>query len=227
MVITDGKIEYEINKTFHTAIVLGTIDDSIRELYIPSMVQDCVVLKIQSEAFCDCKNLSIAELPDSIVKVGSKAFANCTLLNGVKFVKSDHAQHSLKIGGHAFYNCSNLRHFIVCNDNIHVSCSNAAFKNCRQLYHCSCSLDYLDINVFENCFELDNLTFAPNVLWRTTTFKGCHNLKHLTFLEDVDERLSNTCIEWLKRRKIKACSTNSIFPELVLEGASIEFIKKP
>lgn len=215
-------IEFNVNQTQKYATV--TSNQCIQRQYIcvPEAVNGYPVKFIGPFAFKDNMELRMIRLPNSISKIKTSAFAGCSGLIEVSFYPTVKSALHLIIDDHAFLNCSNLKQFLAV-ENTNINCGIETFKNCRSLEKVQGCLLRLENNCFENCFQLDNLTFAPCTWWKTETFKGCSLLKNMTFYGDVEELLSKTCMKWLSKRNIRCCPNTSL-AELAYCGTKIEFI---
>lgn len=222
MKITKDGIMYYLDDTKKMAIVESFQDVYFNEVHIPPMVNGFIVKHICSRAFKGSKHIQKVVLPDTITKINAEAFAECYFLEKLHFYKSTNRNGRLEIGYRAFAACPKLTE-ITSDAAIVVCCEKDAFYNCVRLEKMQLYLFTLENNCFENCFELNNLLFSDCALWKTGTFKGCSNIKNVTFFGDVEELLSDTCMKWISKRNVK-CKKNTSIAELVYTGTHVEFI---
>lgn len=97
---------------------------------------------IPERGFYECKNLTTAQIPAQITKIGTKAFQNCTALETVTFpdgllwinerafegctaLKSVELPYSVtQIGNYAFRNCTTLEKLVILNPDTEFSAYN-------------------------------------------------------------------------------------------------------
>lgn len=212
---------FSINTTQKYATVVSDQHCHRDYICIPEIVNGYPVKFIDPFAFRESAYLRSVEIPNSVIKIKTSAFANCYGLKKVYFYKTAIPARELTVDDHAFWGCWSLKEFLAGED-VSIVCGLEAFKGCRNLEVIQGCLYNLNNRSFENCFKLNNLIFAPNAWWKTETFKGCTVLKNLTFLGDVEELLPNTCMKWISHRKIK-CRTNTSLAELIYAGTNVEF----
>lgn len=213
---------YFLDEVKKIATIESFQDDFFVDLHIPSSINGFVVKQICSRAFRRNKNLQTITLPDSITCINAEAFNECYSLEKVHFYSSSNKTRCLNIGYRAFASCAKLIQ-ITSDMSICTNCDKDAFYNCIRLQNINLLLQNLENNCFENCFVLNDIVFAENALWKTCTFKGCSILKNITFMGDVEELLSDTCMKWISKRKIK-CKKNTSIADFVYAGSYIEFI---
>ncbi len=108
------------------------------------------VSEIMENAFKDCYDLIGIAIPNSITRIRSSAFANCTGLTGVLSIPSS----VTSIGDNAFDNCRNVRHLEL-NEGL-IEIGNSAFFSCGyangdgKLFIPN-SVTSLGANAFGNC----------------------------------------------------------------------------
>lgn len=222
MKLTQNGITYFIDEVKKMAIIESFQGTYFEEICIPEQINGFLVKQISSRAFHQNKHLKSIVLPDSITRINAEAFCECYFLEKVHFYKGYHRNGRLEIGYRAFASCAKLTS-VTSEVSICVCCERDVFYNCVRLKTMQLYLDQIENNCFENCFALDNVLFADCALWKTGTFKGCSDLKNVTFMGDVEELLSDTCMKWISKRNVK-CRKNTSIAEFVYSGTHIEFI---
>ena len=222
MIFTENEIDFHVDDVLKRATI---IDCHLKAeaIFVPEKIGEYTVRSIDVAAFRNNKQLTFIKLPNTITKIREEAFRGCIALEQVSFYETEKKYAVLKISDKAFMNCHSLFAFEI-NDSTNVSIGREAFKNCSQLLDMHGCIQNIENKGFENCFKLNTLTFADCVLWKTDTFKGCHDLKNLIFDGDVEELMSDTCMKWISKRNIK-CPRNSSLADFVYEGTHVEFIK--
>ena len=84
------------------------------------------VTSIEKYAFCNCKELISIKIPNSITSIGKSAFSDCSKLTSIEIPNS-----VTSIGKFAFEDCSNL--ISVEMSASVISIGKFAFKNCSKL----------------------------------------------------------------------------------------------
>ena len=151
------------------------------------------VSDVGSNAFANCKNLTIVELKGA-TSIGSSAFLSCTHL------KRCHLDSCQNIGADAFHSCVALANIKIPNvnrieDNAfydcialgHVELPNVTYIGSRAFNSCSV-LDYIELpnvtvingGAFAWCKALDHIDL-PVIEWiyGNYAFRGCENLKYI------------------------------------------------
>jgi len=77
-------------------------------LHLPERIEDRKVAHIGEEAFYGCASLTHVTIPDSVVTIGSRAFARCHRLNQIKM-----GNGVSLIGPAAFYECRSLTQVVI------------------------------------------------------------------------------------------------------------------
>ena len=72
----DVTLKWEINEMGGITII-GTEDNLLQEISIPTRISGRIVTEIAEEAFADCHNLSRIEIPATVTKIGEHAFRFC------------------------------------------------------------------------------------------------------------------------------------------------------
>ena len=113
-------------------------------------INNDIVSKIGSYAFCYCSNLTSTSFP-SCTTIDNAAFYNCNSLTSADF------SVCTTIGNHAFYSCSNLTsvNFPSC-----TTIGSSAFHYCNNLISTSFpSCTTIGHSAFEECYSLTSASF--------------------------------------------------------------------
>ena len=120
--------------------------------------------KIGSSAFARCSKLASVTIPRGVMSIGNNAFENCTSLAAIVI-----PQNMLAIGSKSFAGCSNL--------------ASVEFKE---------GVETIGKNAFANCTSLATLIFPESLTAISDeAFKGCSGLKTILFSENIDAYGSN------------------------------------
>ena len=157
--------------------------NNIKELYIGTNVTEII-----DSAFSGCCNLECnLNIPDSVKKIGGRAFYCCGLLSHLSISNNVEV-----INEHAFYNCYNLRSIII-PDKVKKICE-YAFMNCVNVNSLKLSenLEIIERHVFQNCLNLPNhltIPYSVNKI-ESHAFIFCKNLSnvHINKKTKINER---------------------------------------
>lgn len=150
--LVDGVLTVNNDKAMGNAAVITDMPWYSRRSEIKKVVVKSGVTKINSGAFYECRNLTNAEIANTVLSIGGSAFAECAQLRTVQIPNTVAA-----IGSCAFKNCSSLQ--------------NIVFPK---------ALQKIEESTFENCTALKNLLIPGNVLSiGDYAFKGCTALESI------------------------------------------------
>ena len=169
-------------------------EDSLKKVEFAEGVEE-----IYAEALRDCKNLTSIKLPESLKKIGERAFFNCSSWTGELYLPKDLES----IGAGAFSNCSSLTGNVIVPENIESL--PGAFSGCSSLNGSIIFNDKLK-NIggyaFNGCSGLKGELKFPEGLSQigTSAFSGCSGITGKVILSGklgkVSEKaFSNTGIE--------------------------------
>ena len=146
----------------------------LRSLYLETEAPEG--MRIMTNAFSDCDNLTVAILADGVVEIGPYAFSNCAALESVTMTDSVKT-----IGNSAFRLCSALSD-IRLSDSIE-SIGVSAFMNCTSLTNIALpsSLVSIEKYAFLGCASLLSVTLPKSVSRIANhAFLNCHELTIFT-----------------------------------------------
>ena len=110
-----------------TCYVRGMGDCTDTDVVIPPVSPNGdSVTRIGSYAFYNCTSLASIEIPDSVTSIGDEAFSYCTSLASIKIPDS-----VTSIGNYAFRGCTSLASVVI-GDSV-TSIGKYAFYNCKNL----------------------------------------------------------------------------------------------
>ncbi len=125
---------------------------------------------IGNYAFYGCTGMSSITLNNGLDTIGNYAFANCVNMTEVNV---DISANVTILGDHAFYNCQALENFVMPR-----------------------AVTYVGDSAFEECYALKSIELCgagSNVQLKELgydVFKGCANLKNITFPRTFDNNIS-------------------------------------
>ena len=133
------------------------------------------VTRIGERAFYYCTSLTSVTIPDSVTSIGEFAFSGCTSLTSVTIPDS-----VTSIGGWAFYECTSLTSVTI-PDSV-TSIGNGAFKGCTSLTSVTIpgSVTRIGVGAFASCTSLTSVTIPDSV-----TRIGKQAFDYCTSLTDV------------------------------------------
>lgn len=166
--------------------------------YVHSLIIRESVTSIGNFAFCDCRTLKTATIPDSVTRIGLRAFDNSGLIN-ISIPNS-----VTTIAGNAFSNCSDLASFTfpdsitvipesvfyLCRGLTSVTIPDSVTTIKRGAFTCCSSLSSITMPdsvttieryAFDSCTALSSITIPDSVITiEGYAFSGCSNLTCVT-----------------------------------------------
>ena len=182
----DGKNVTSIESTegsgYYALSWFGAFEDckSLTEITIPDSVT-----KIGRRAFCGCTSLAAITIPDSVTEIGEKAFYGCTSLTEITIPDS-----VTEIGGAVFSGCTSLTEITI-PDSVTSLSGNifyGFFSGCTSLTEITIpdSVTSIGMRAFEGCTSLTAITIPDSVTGiGEYAFYDCTNLKNV-FISDLD-----------------------------------------
>ena len=111
---TYGALSYRIISNEVT--ITGCDEEATGEIVIPSVIDDCPVVIIDSQAFRNCTEITSVIIEDGVFQIYNLAFARCVALRRVSIPKSVNS-----ISDSAFAYCTVIEEFIVDSENTYYS----------------------------------------------------------------------------------------------------------
>ena len=134
------------------------------------------VVKIDNEAFYNCRDLTSVEIPETVTTIGQSAFDNCHNLASIKIPSG-----VTTIGSNAFTACYSLTSITI--PDAVTSIGRGAFYGCTNLTSITIPDNVTSIwdSTFQNCTSLTSVTIGKSVetMWYYA-FDGCDALKEVT-----------------------------------------------
>ena len=134
---TEDGIVYSLDKSTHTASVIGTESKDITAAVIKSSVDECEVTSIANDVFENCTSLQSVSIPSSVTTIGDNAFWGCTTLRS--FIV-DEANPNYSTDGEVLYNKDQSQLIKVGSNIVNInipasvkSIGSFAFSNCQSL----------------------------------------------------------------------------------------------
>ena len=144
----------ELTLCEYSSVVEGCKNKQITKVEIPADVT-----YIADMAFSGCKWLSVASFPESLQRIGYKAFFEIGL------EKLLITGNLTKLGDRSFEGCTKLKEVVIVSELLAIP--NDCFKGCLQLKEVGLpmSLKSIGSNAFEECSSLKEIVL-PNLLER-------------------------------------------------------------
>lgn len=174
------------NQKVEIVSILDSKKDTLKELIIPSEINNYPVVSIESNAFSstkieniifeddsnlvtigvnafgDCSELSSLNLPRSVTEIGESAFYNCSKMESLSFQSNSHLK---AIYSTAFYNNTSLG-YITLPDQVKII-GDECFYNCESLveFNITSTINKIGYMAFSNAIHctisFDKLTEIP------------------------------------------------------------------
>ena len=143
------------------------------------------VIKVEDEAFIDCKQLRKVVCNDGLQKIGGFAFLGCRSLSSIKLTST-----VTEIGIAAFSGCVNLRE-VLFNEGLQ-KIGNGAFCGCRSLSSITLPSTVIEIgHAFNDCSNLREVVLhGVPMEMGNGAFYNCRSLERFTF-PTISSRLDN------------------------------------
>lgn len=163
---------------------------------IPSSINGERVIAIGDKAFYHCSCCSV-RIPDSVSKIGEKAFSGCCRLSEIVIPDSVHT-----ISDFAFASCTNLTKVVLPKHIEYIPLG--AFEMCAfRTIQIPDSVRFIHAYAFSPCKELIEIVIPKNVEFiDRTAFGGCWNLRNVRLMS------RNTRVEGRPFDRATLCSTS-------------------
>ena len=193
------------------------------------------VIKINSDSFNNCKNLTLIEIPEKVTNIPNNAFENCIGLTKIYLHKNIDF-----IGFKAFSTCFNLEEIIVDQENkYYVSIDGLLYTNDKsKLIHCPAQKSKVRIDsntqiinsyAFYNCKNLEEIIFPENVKFiQSPAFVLCDALTSIKIesnepvkiYSDAFINVMSKATVWVKKETLEHYRNSNIahIKELNLKG---------
>lgn len=176
----NGKKVAEIQGTFNGDIAKG-INDALISILLPN-----TIIKLDTYAFHNCKNLVNINIPDSVKIISGLmtewgAFGKCISLTNITIPGSVEA-----IGACAFYYCTSLKNVSILNGTAAILTD--AFEKCTSLESITIpdSVTSIGYGAFKECTSLTNVIIPDSVTSiEDYAFYGCTKLTNITIPNSV------------------------------------------
>ncbi len=138
------------------------------------------VISIKNKAFANCTGLTSVTIPNSVTRIRDSAFSGCTGLTSVTIGNS-----VTSIGNSAFYGCTGLTSILIPNV---TSIGSSAFSNCSSLASVTISggITKLSDELFYGCINLTSITLPDGITsigyW---AFRDCSSLSSISIPNNV------------------------------------------
>lgn len=185
-------------KHYDNTIIIRKYIGTQENVVIPSLIDDCQVVRIDDNAFFKNNKVTYIEIPDTVLTIGAQAFYECKSLKTIKL------PHNLKyIETNLFYYCSALETveipwgvveikrdaFSGCTSlstvnipNTVTSIGNSAFEYCYALSSIEVpdSVTIIDDGAFASCISLSYFKIPSNLeIIGHSAFANCTSLKSI------------------------------------------------
>lgn len=179
--------EYELRGGEYT--VTGAADNKITAANVPSVYNGLPVTSVGRLAFTNCGSLKFLNLPDSVTKIGDRAFYGCPIERAqipsvaaahIKNAKLVHVEVTYgEIAENAFYGCGSLKSAKIRGA---TSLGDCAFYGCGSLSKVLLSDGLIRIGerAFYGCSSLESIELPQSVVTvGDNAFEGCVSLKDM------------------------------------------------
>ena len=165
------------------------------EIVIPSIYNNQDIIKIESNAFLDQRNITSIVVPDTVTQIDSGAFAGCNRLESltVPFVGSNISSGTFS---HVFGSASVPQSLKKVTITVQDKVVDSAFSGCNHIEQIVYKedLDYIGANSFNGCEALSsfnssevgtiNLSGSMDKIGNSA-FKNCESITHIVFSDEI------------------------------------------
>lgn len=173
------------------------------------------VTEIANNAFQDSIHLIQVHIPETVERIGERAFANCINL---REVYSNAAAEPIGISRAAFQGCLNLRDVKMTRSVTYLSCE--AFADCYSLENINMPLKAVNNYAFKNCTSLKRIFLDEDGVLHNNTVEKT-SIEDIYLHGDLKEMCSGVA-KWIRKKGISlSCHPDSNVCELVCEGYNV------
>ena len=165
---------------------------TLNHAVIPSSVElwgeNCLVSRIDKEAFKDATSVTSIDIPKSVVEIGESVFQNCTGLTSVDIPES-----VVSIGESAFSGCTSLTSVDIPEGVTNIGYR--LFEGCTGLtsFVVPESVTTIESAAFYRCANLESVVLHPNLVSiGNNAFNGCKALTSIILPEGIKKVESRT-----------------------------------
>lgn len=170
-------LDYSVNEDGKTCTVTGMGVCNDRDVVIPEYIDGYQVTAIDRIAFWNQIRITSVVMPDSIVRIGSSAFEDCTELKSITLSSSLET-----ISIQAFKGCDSLKTIQLPESLTLID--GGAFNNCTALTEVIIpkNITCVSSGIFQGCTNLVSLTLPESITQIDKfAFGGCNNLASIEF----------------------------------------------
>lgn len=171
--------EYEFD-VYDTYVKLTHFTSSGTDIVIPSTIENLPV-KILGEELFNKAYMSSVTIPDTVVIIGSEAFAECRCLDSVTIPDS-----VIFIGSWAFRDCSSI-YSVSLPEGITNICE-GCFARCYSLTNINIPENVVGIgsSAFDECSSLQSISISDNVTEISDmVFRSCTSLAYVSMSKNI------------------------------------------
>ena len=198
------EIYYTIN-TVGNAVISGALETCSSTLEIPSSIEGRLVTEIEAEAFAGNTNIQKIVVPDSVTRIGDRAFADCSNLQML-----EGAAGIVSVGTDIMNGTAWLQNQ---TDNVAVLLQRTAValtKQCEQ-YAVPDGVEVLSDGLFDGNTTLTGLDLPDSLKYiGKNCLRDCVNLKGIVFPAHLQQ--------------IPAAIRGSLVSDLIVYLGSIDFV---
>ena len=185
-VYTGEPISKEEQEYFPKLRIASTITEIADSEFLNYLFMDIIIpnsiTKIGNRAFMNCYYLKSVEIPNSVTSIGNQAFYFCRQLSSIIIPNS-----VTSIGREAFYYCSALRSIVI-PDSV-ITLGHNAFDHCYSLQSVTLShnITVIKEETFLGCDRIESIDIPNSVVTiEDSAFEGCTDLQSITILNGVN-----------------------------------------
>lgn len=172
-----------------TQLTIGCLDSNITKANIPNWVT-----KIGKKAFSDFKNLERVNIPNSVTEIEDEAFSDCPNLT---FINIPESIENTKLGARVFKNCKQLSYIQIPSKLTKIQ--EATFKGDKNLSNVvfGNGLRVIGKEAFYGCESLKYLEIPPHVkTFEVKAFHHCSKLDKIYYLGKRKPKIEKKALSW-------------------------------